>query len=152
VELPRPRKASARAGRGAAPNDGEFVYHAAQYNRQACLKRLAVHGADFSSRQEPYGNTPLFFLVGHVEDDDGRATWFRGFTWMLDHDADPNVTSYQSGETHLHGVAAGPPKIATARQLLPHGADVNLPRADGRTAYQIAVRHGNAAIADLLRP
>jgi ankyrin repeat protein len=37
------------------------------------------------------------------------------------------------------------------RALLAHGADMSLPRGDGRTAYQIAVRHGNVAIAQLLR-
>jgi ankyrin repeat protein len=137
--------------RGANPMDGESLYHGAQHNRQACLELMLAHGADLSSRQEPHGNTPLYFLVGHHDDENGAAEWFKGLTWLLDHGADPNVTSNAKAETPLHGVAASKPKLATVRQLLAHGADVNRPRGDGRTAYRIAVRHGNAAIAQLLR-
>ncbi len=136
--------------RGANPMDGESIYHAAQFNRRACLELLVAHGADLSSRQQPYGNTPLYFLVGHYSDEGGEAAWFKGVTWMLDHGADPNVTSYKKAEAPLHGVAASQPKLATVRQLLAHGANVDLQRADGRTAYRIAVRHGNADIAALL--
>jgi ankyrin repeat protein len=137
--------------RGAKPNDGESIYHAAQCNRQACLEVLLAHGADLSSRQAPYNNTPLYFLVGHHTDKDGTAEWFKGLVWLLDHGADPNETAYDAGETPLHGLAASYPKLATVRQLIAHGADVNRPRRDGRTPYAIAVRHGNEAIAELLR-
>lgn len=137
--------------RGANPMDGESIYHAAQHNRRACLELMLAHGADLSVRQQPYGNTPLYFLVGHHDDENGAAEWFKGFMWLLDHGADPNVTSYAKAETPLHGAAASRPKLATVRELLDHGADVNLPRGDGRTAYRIAVRHGNVEIAQLLR-
>lgn len=137
--------------RGAETQDGEAIYHAAQFDRRACLEALVAHGADLSSTQSPYGNTPLYFLVGHAHDDDGRAAWFKGFTWLLEHGADPNVPSTDSRETPLQCVAGGGPKMATARALLAHGADPNLPRGDGRTAYAIAVRHGNRVIAALLR-
>jgi len=136
--------------RGAPTQDGESIYHAAQYNRRACLEALVAHGADLSSTQSPYGNTPLYFLVGHSADDGGRAAWFKGFQWLLEHGADPNVPSYGKKETPLQGVAAGGPKVATARALLAHGADPNLRRGDGRTAYELAVRNGNLAIAQLL--
>ena len=136
--------------RGASTQDGESIYHAAQFDRRACLEALAAHGADLSSTQSPYGNTPLYFLVGHASDDDGRAAWFKGFTWLLEHGADPNVPSTAKRETPLHGVAGGGPKLATARALLAHGADPNRPRADGRTAYAIAVRSGNLAMAELM--
>lgn len=136
--------------RGAPTQDGESIYHAAQYDRRACLEALVAHGADLSSTQSPYGNTPLYFLVGHAADDDGRAAWFRGFVWLLEHGADPNVPSDAKQETPLHGVAGGGPKVATARALLAHGADPNLRRGDGRTAYELAVRSGNLAIAHLL--
>jgi len=136
--------------RGAETQDGEAIYHAAQFDRRACLEALVAHGADLSSTQRPYGNTPLYFLVGHQGDDDGRAPWFKGFTWLLEHGADPNVPSLEKQETPLQGVAGGGPKVATARALLAHGADPDLRRGDGRTAYAIAVRHGNRAIAALL--
>ena len=136
--------------RGAKTEDGESVYHAAQHNRRACLEALLEHGAELSSRQQPDRNTPLYFLVGHRDDRNGAAAWFKGLVWLLEHGADPNVTSGESGEAPIHGVAAGPPKPATARALLAHGADVNLARADGRTPYAIALRHGNRAVAELL--
>ena len=136
--------------RGAPTQDGESIYHAAQYNRRGCLEALLAHGADLSSTQSPYGNTPLYFLVGHADDHGGRAPWFQGLLWLLEHGADPNVPSSAKQETPLQGVAAGGPKVATARALLEHGADPNLRRGDGRTAYELAVRSGNLAIAQLL--
>jgi ankyrin repeat protein len=137
--------------RGASTQDGESIYHAAQHDRRACLELLVAHGADLSSTQSPYGNTPLYFLAGHHDDGQGRAPWFRGFVWLLEHGANPNVPSGNSAETPLHRVAGGPPKRSTAVILLAHGADVNVRRADGRTPYQIAVRRGNTDIATLLR-
>jgi ankyrin repeat protein len=136
--------------RGATTEDGESIYHAAQHNRRACLERLLAHGADLSSAQSPYGNTPLYFLVGHHDDEDGRAAWCQGLAWLLEHGADPNVVSDTSAEAPLHRVAASHPKVVTARALLAHGAHVNARRGDGRTPYPIAVRHGNTAIAALL--
>jgi len=137
--------------RGAKTQDGESIYHAAQHNRVECLELLREFGADFSSPQSPYGNTPLYFLVGHRIDQEGHAPWFKGMVWLLDHGADPNVPSYQKAETPLQGVAASVPKMATARALLAHGADVNLPRGDGKTPYAAAIRHGNFEMADLFR-
>ncbi|HXE60957.1 MAG TPA: ankyrin repeat domain-containing protein [Gemmatimonadaceae bacterium] len=137
--------------RGANTQDGESIYHAAQLDRRACLEALLAHGADLSSAQSPYGNTPLYFLVGHHDDEGGRALWFKGLAWLLEHGADPNVASSHQQETPLHGIAASAPKMATARALLAHGADPTLPRGDGRTAYAIAVRHGNTELAALLR-
>ena len=136
--------------RGAPTQDGESIYHAAQYNRRACLEALVAHGADLSSTQSPYGNTPLYFLVGHADDHDGRAAWFQGLLWLLENGADPNVPSDAKQETPLHGVAGGGPKVATARALLSHGADPNVRRGDGRTAYELAVRSGNVAMARLM--
>lgn len=138
--------------RGAETQDGESIYHAAQLNRIRCLEVLLAHGADLSSRQSPYGNTPLYFLVGHHDEEGGKAAWHQGLLWLLEHGADANVTSYEKREAPLHAVAAAyPPKPATARALIDHGADVNLARADGRTPYPLACRCGNTATADLLR-
>ena len=136
--------------RGAKTQDGESIYHAAQYARIACLDVLLKHGANVSDAQQPYGNTPLYFLAGHHEDGGGSALWFRGFEWLLEHGADPNVPSGSSVETPLHTIAAGAPKPAAARALLAHGANPNIERKDGRTPYRLAVRHGNRAIASLL--
>jgi len=137
--------------RGAKTEDGESIYHAAQHHRVECLELLQEFGADFSSPQSPYGNTPLYFLVGHHTDQDGEAPWFKGMLWLLEHGADPNIPSHQKAETPLQRIAAGAPKMATARALVAHGADVNQARGDGKTPYAIAVRHGNFDMADLFR-
>src|SRR6185437_5988388 len=136
---------------GARTQDGESIYHAAQLNRRRCLELLLGHGADLSSRQSPYGNTPLYFLVGHHDEEGGQAAWLQGLRWLLEHGADPNVTSYAKAETPLHSVAAAfPAKQHTARALLEHGANPNAARADGRTPYALARRCGNDEVAALL--
>ena len=137
--------------RGAKTQDGESIYHAAQHHRVECLELLREFGADFSSTQTPYGNTPLYFLVGHRTDQNGEAPWFKGMLWLLERGADPNIPSHEKAETPLQGIAASAPKMATARALLAHGADVNRARGDGKTPYAIAIRHGNFEMADLFR-
>jgi ankyrin repeat protein len=128
--------------RGARTQDGESIYHAAQHNRRECLELLRLHGADFSGRQSPYGNTPLFFLAGHHDDEDGRAAWAQGFLWLLEHGADPNVPSYQHQSTPLHSLATGG-RHQVLRWSVEFGGDVNAARRDGRTPYVEALRHGN---------
>ena len=138
--------------RGAAVNDGESTCHGAELNHRDCLELLLAHGEDISGPHPRWNNTPLYFLVGHHDDHNGSAAWFLGVRWLLEHGADPNVASDAVKETPLHRVAATPthsPAVALA--LVAHGADVNRARADGRTSYVLALRSGNAAVADLLR-
>ncbi len=135
--------------RGADPNDGESLYHAAQHGRRACLELLLEHGADVSGRHGLWNNTPLYFLAGHRDADPLAATATGGMRWLLEHGADPNVPSLPSGETPLHRVVVER-STGVIDLLLDHGADARLPRADGRTAYAIAVRSGNVAAARLL--
>lgn len=101
--------------RGAQPNDGESVFHAAQRNQHACLELLVAHGADSSARHASFGNTPLHFLAGHREQNTLTPTVTLGMQWLLE-----------------------------------HGAQVDGPRADGTTAYALAVRAGNLDVADYL--
>src|SRR6185437_5969460 len=68
----------------------------------------------------------------------GQAAWLQGLRWLLEHGADPNVTSYAKAETPLHSVAAAFP------------ANPNSARADGRTPYALARRCGNDEVAALL--
>lgn len=147
-DLPRVRQLLAE---GADPNDGESVFHSAQLNRRDCLELLLAHGADLSGRSADHGNTPLYFLAGHREDENGAATAVLGMRWLLTHGADPNVTSGESMETPLHCIARKGWTASPAELLLAHGADVDAARADGRTAFVLAVRTGNAALADYLR-
>lgn len=137
--------------RGAKPDDGESTYHSAQHAHLECLELLLAHGADISSRHPHWNNTPLYFLAGHHDDENGAAPWLEGFTWLLGHGADPNVTSYDHGETPLHALVRSSATIAAAGTLLDHGALVDAPRSDGRTPYAIAVRCGNQTAVDLLR-
>ena len=138
--------------RGASVNDGESVYHGAELNHRECLALLLEHGENISHRHPRWDNTPLYYLVGHHDDEHGAAPWFLGVKWLLERGADPNVTSYANKEAPLHKVAATPTQsLDVAKAFVAHGADVDLARADGRTPYVLAVRRGNAAVADLLR-
>lgn len=128
---------------GADPNDGESIYHSAQYDRRACLELLLKHGADLSGRHARWNNTPLFFLAGYREGDPGAAVGMEGMRWLLEHGADPNVTSLAERETPLHRVAIER-SLPVIDLLLAHGADPRAARADGRTPYTLAVRSGNA--------
>lgn len=137
--------------RGAEPNDGESVFHAAELDRRECLELLVAHGANLSGTSAGYGNTPLSFLAGYRETDAKAATVARGMQWLLEHGADPNVPSAPGGETALHRVILHGRSTAIVDLLIAHGADVNLPRADGRTPYVLAVRAGNTAAIERLR-
>jgi ankyrin repeat protein len=135
--------------RGANPDDGESVFHAAQLNHRAVLEILLAHGADISNACAPYGNTPLFFLAGYQDASPSAATATLGMRWLLEHGADPNVTSGDEKETPLQRCAQHGRREVVAL-LLDHGADPHMQRADGRTAYALAVRGGHNAIASLL--
>ena len=115
---------------GADPNDGESVYHSAQLNRRECLELVLAHGADLSSRNAAYRNTPLYFLAGHRETDQNAATALEGMRWLLEHGADPNVTSGDLDETPLQCLAGNGWGTAIAELFLAHGAHVDL---DART-------------------
>lgn len=129
--------------RGANPNDGESTYHAAELNRRECLELLLAHGAQISERHLHWNNTVLHFLAAH-------AAEIEGMQWVLEHGANPNVTSGDAGEVPLHRAAARG-HIAMVDLLLTHGADPNIARIDGRTNYAFAVRSGSVAVIEKLR-
>lgn len=135
---------------GADPNDGESIPHAAQMNHRDVLDLLKAHGGDFSSRHEDWDNTPLYFLCGHSDDEDGRAPWHQGTAYLLRLGANPNVTSYGCAETPLHQIAKSGRNLATAKLLLEAGADPAAVSAEGRTPYAWAVMSGNTGVARLL--
>lgn len=129
--------------RGANPNDGESVYHAAEMNHRECLELLVAHGANISRPDPGVGNTPLYFLA-----DIGAQP--EGVQWLLENGADANAPTGELAATPLHRVAAGG-NATLAKLLLAHGADPNLPRKDGKTAYVLAVRSGSSEVLALLR-
>lgn len=146
------RVARALLEHGAPTQDGESIYHAAERNQVACLEALRDAGADFSSAGQPWGNTPLYFLAGHAGHSPATLRAQAGMKWMLQHGADPNVGSYEHGETPLHQVARNGGGVDIARALLEHGADPNATRRDGSiTPYAIAYRRGDDAMCALLR-
>ena len=134
---------------GADPNDGESIFHAAEKNHREVIDRLIGHGCDISGTHAIYGNTPLFFLCGYRDDQEGRAPWYQGIAYLLERGADPNVPSGASHETPLHKIALSPRMTATARLLLGHGADPKVRNAQGVAPYQLAMRHGNTPVATL---
>ena len=135
---------------GADPNDGESIFHAAEKNHRSVIDLLILHGCDISAAHAVYGNTPLFFLCGYRDDDEGRAPWYQGIAYLLARGADPNVPSGHSRDTPLHKVATSHGAIASARLLLDHGADPRARNAEGVAPYQLAMRSGNTRLMELL--
>lgn len=135
---------------GADPNDGESIYHAAQFDREECLALLLAHGGNLGDRHMQWGNTPLFFNLGHREGGPGTERADRGTRWLLEHGADPEVTSGPEAETALHcaaRVGRGPEMIAL---LVAHGAQLSRRTKSGATPYALALRFGNLATAEAL--
>ncbi|MEO5960758.1 MAG: ankyrin repeat domain-containing protein [Opitutaceae bacterium] len=145
-----PRLARGLLEAGANPNDGESIYHAAEHNHVACLDVLREFGADFSGRNRTFGSTPLCFLLGYA---DATPTVRAGIRWLLEHGADPNTRALVQtiNQTALHAAVANGWDAEMVVLLLRHGADAALMRADGRTAYALAVRSGREDVAALLR-
>jgi ankyrin repeat protein len=135
---------------GADPNDGESVFHAAEKNHRAVVDLLMQYGCDISSAHAVHGNTPLFFLCGFGNDEEGRSAWHQGIAYLLEQGADPNVPSGQTRDTPLHHIATSPAGLATARLLLDGGADPLIRNSEGAVPYQVAFRSGNEALVRLL--
>jgi ankyrin repeat protein len=131
---------------GADPNSaftwGDSVHHSAEMNHRECLELLLAYGADLSQSAPRWKKTILYFLaqVGARPE---------GVEWQLENGADPNVPSGDLTERPLHQAAARG-NFALTDLLVRHGADPNLPRADGRTSYGLAVRSGNRQVMEAL--
>ena len=134
---------------GANPNDGESRYHAAEHNHVACLEVLAEFNTDFSGADNIWGNTPLYFLLGYIQPSPNVRA---GIKWLLEHGANPNAMSHANdvAETSLHAAVNQNWDEATVESLLQHGADPAIKRADGRTAYAMAVAGGRDSLARVL--
>ena len=137
--------------RGADPDDGESVYHAAELDHRDCLEELRRGGAELSARHPRWGNTPLYFLAGYKTFHPSCAAATRGMHWLLEHGADPDVGSGAGDETPLHRAAAYGREPELAAALLAHDAQVDRRRKDGATAYTLAVSTGNEPMARFLR-
>jgi len=137
--------------RGAEPNDGESIYHAAEHDFEDVLSTLVEFGADLSGRHPVYGNTPLYFLCYFRESHPSGATALRGMRWLLEHGADPNVTSAERKETPLQHACRLGRGAEVISLLLSHGADQTLRDANGNTAIELAMLAGNQDAIRLLK-
>ena len=127
---------------GADPNDGVTLPLAASAGDIPVLEALRAHGANVDQAWATDGATSLYAILN----------WSRtveGAMWLLEHGADPNAVFAENGETPLHVVARAW-HVPLAEAMVAHGADIERPRADGRTPYAVAELNGNRAMADWL--
>jgi ankyrin repeat protein len=125
---------------GADPNDSESIYHAAEKFHLECLELLAEFGVNLSNRVQLWNNTPLYFILGHRPCKGNAKQVFEGARWLLEHGADPNVSSYEYEGRPIHLAASGGWGIDIFELLLKHGADLTVRRKDVQSA-QVAASH-----------
>ena len=133
---------------GANPTDGESVFHAAEHFHEDALILLREFGVNLNHVGE-WGNTPLWFLLRWY-DLDRNETAAKGVDWLLANGADPNVPSGKEQETSLHVAVRQGQSVGVIEKLLAHGANVDLRRADGATAWKLARRAAYEDVASLL--
>jgi len=133
---------------GANPTDGESVFHAAEHFHEDALELLLEAGAQLNYVGE-WGNTAPYFLL-RWWDVDRMPKVRQGLAWLLEHGADPNIPSGRERETCLHVAARRGQGIGIVQMLLDHGANLDVRRGDGCTAWLLARRGGFDAIARLL--
>ena len=136
--------------RGAEPNDGESIFHAAEHDFEDILEILVEFGADVSARHPGWGNTPLYFLYSLRGAYASGPSALRGMRWLLEHGADPNVPSTDREETPLHHACRLGLGADVISLLLSHGADPSISDSEGNTAYQLAMMTGNKEALQLL--
>jgi ankyrin repeat protein len=124
---------------GADPSDGVTLTLAASGGDMPALDLLLRHGADVNRPWATDGSTPLYAILHWSRTADGVR-------WLLEHGADPDPVFAPNGETPLHAVAEGW-DVPLAEALASRGADINRPRADGRTPYAIAELNANRGVA-----
>ncbi|HEY5777991.1 MAG TPA: ankyrin repeat domain-containing protein [Terrimicrobiaceae bacterium] len=136
--------------RGAEVNDGESIYHAAQFDHRECLEVLTEFGVSLG-RHPLWNNTPLYFLLGMLRDQGGWDTTARGIRWLLDRGSDPNVPCGENDDTALHLAVRQGHDPQLLRWLLEAGADPNRQDKDGVLPIRLAHLAGRADTIALLR-
>jgi Ankyrin repeats (3 copies) len=136
--------------RGADVNDGESIYHAAQFDHRECMDVLAEFGVS-PGKHPHWGNTPLYFLLGTSR---GQGDWVataRGIRWLLDHGSDPNVSCGENHETALHVAVREDHDTEILGELLEAGADPNRADKNGVLPLTLAHRAGREDVVAALR-
>jgi ankyrin repeat protein len=133
--------------RGADPDTPAALYHTAFHRDHVCLRLLLDHGARAEGPDA---------LAAAISVDDVEAVRL-----LLDAgvDAGRPLPPQALGESYAPEPPVGPVHAAVELQastelvavLLEGGADPDARGQDGRSAYQVAVRHGNTAVTELLR-
>jgi hypothetical protein len=156
---------------GADPNDSESIYHAAEKFHLECLELLVEFGVNLSNRIQPWNNTPLYYILGHRPCKGNAKQVFDGVRWLLEHGADPNVSSYEYEGRPIHLAASAGWGTDTFDLLWKHGADLAVCRKDVKavpasgahilrpdmvglsrgSAYSLAARYGQTHAMDWLR-
>ncbi len=121
---------------GADPNDGESLYHSTEHRDARCLRALLAHGVRIDA------TNALKHALDHLDPEPVRL--------LLEAGADPNELE-PWGETALHHAIRRGRGPAQVDLLLRHGAAIDATNRDGHTAYAMARRLGDRAIADHLR-
>jgi ankyrin repeat protein len=131
--------------RGADPDTPAALYHAAFHADTTCLQLLLDHGA----RAEGSMALGAAFSVNHTEA--VRALLAAGVDPRADVPAEA-LGQDSSAQPTLYTAVATRCDLEIVDLLLAAGADPAAAGPDGRTPYQLAVRQGQAAIADRIPP
>jgi ankyrin repeat protein len=121
---------------GANPDDNESLYHSAEFRDHACLKLLLKRGARIAGTNAVHRKLDFDDLPG--------------LRLFLDAEADPNLKSHD-GVPLLHGAIMRGRSVKFIRLLAACGADLRAKDAHGRTAFQLALGHGQVEVAAFLR-
>ncbi|KAF5537760.1 ankyrin 1 [Fusarium mexicanum] len=127
--------------REAPPDDGWSrtpMQVAVDWNRPEIVQYLLEKGADPDARDSD-GIPVIGSAVsgGHIN----------MVQWLVDANADVNVSYYDNKVTPLHEACPHPEIV---RLLLEHGADINKGNADSRTALNLAICANNLATVQVL--
>ncbi|PTX91966.1 hypothetical protein DB346_23715 [Verrucomicrobia bacterium LW23] len=135
---------------GAKLDDGESIFHAAENYHLESLEVLREFGASLGVNAT-WGNTPLYFLLGHQPDGARWPVVAKGVRWLLEQGANPNdLCGKELRETSLHAAIRGGHSVETVRLLLDFGADPNMASSDGATPLALARRNCRGDLAELL--
>ena len=129
---------------GANPTDGVSVHITAGSGNLAALELLNRFGVDVNGI--PGGVPPLRYAMAWTGSSIASAP---GLRWLLDHDADVNLSWGELDESPLH-IAAQRWDVEMVELLVQRGADIQRRRADGRTAHTVAELQGNRKVAEWL--
>ena len=129
---------------GAEPTDGVSMHITAGTGNIAALELLHRFGADVNGI--PGGVPPLRYTMSWSP---GRLARAAGVRWLLEHDADVNLSWGEMNEAPLH-IAAQRWDVEMVESLVQRGADINRRRADGCTPHTLAELQGNREVAKWL--